>query len=159
MMKYNFIVYFSLLAVFHLGSCKRFCETLGSQNLGNKLTLLDGDRVEDRLIVYCTGTSGGCCFAGIPVVPSNNRRFDSKGRYAEYVTVAASNKNWVLAKTIQVKGKHENYWIISKDFDIKNLDCDKINCDSILQNRVFGPLDSTEFNSKRKTLSIDLNFN
>lgn len=42
----------------------------GAHNLGNKLTLLEGDKKEDRLIVYCTGYSAGVCIAGTPVVPS-----------------------------------------------------------------------------------------
>lgn len=137
-------------------SCR---EMWGDHPLGNNLSLLEGDTKEDRIIVYCTGRSGGACISGIPVVPTYKRHYDSSGQnYAEYVEEATSNKKWVIAKTFQIKEKKENYWIISKNFNIENLDCAKVNCDSILQSHVIGPLDSAGFENKKKILNISLDF-
>jgi len=131
----------------------------GDHPLGNNLSLLEGDTKEDRIIVYCTGRSGGACISGIPVVPTYKRHYDSSGqKYAEYVEGATSNKKWVIVKTFQIEKKKQNYWIISKNFNIRNLDCGKVNCDSILQSHVIGPLDSTEFENERNTLNISLDF-
>jgi hypothetical protein len=75
-----------------------------------------------------------------------------------YVETAKSNRNWIIANTIQIKDKKENYWIISKDFKI-NLDtCDKNYCDSIIQSHVTGPLNLNDFQYKAKGLNIDLSF-
>ena len=52
----------------------------------------------------------------------------------------------------------DNYWIISKDFTLTNVDCSKANCDSILQSQVTGPLNSEAFGNKLRELNIDLNF-
>ena len=128
----------------------------GDHQLGNHLSLLEGDRKEDRIIVYCT--NGGTCYGGIPVVPTYNRQFDEKGRYAEYVQSAVSNKNWVIAETIQIKNNQKNYWIIKKAFDIEDADCKIINCDSIIQSYVTGPLSILEFQAETKKLNIDLSF-
>ena len=146
------IVYCSLfLLFFHLVYS---CNEWYNHPLGNNLSLWDGDREEDRVIVYCEGN----CHGGIYVVPAYDRHYDSSGHYAEFVKTAKSDRKWVIAKTIQIKGKQENYWIISKDFKIKNLDCSKINCDSTLQRQVSGPLTFEEFQHQRRQLNIDLEF-
>jgi len=93
--------------------------------------------------------------SGILVVPSEKRHMID-GKYAEYVKTAVSNKEWVLVKTYQIQEKKENYWIISKDFDITNLNCSTANCDSILQSHVIGPLDSLDFYNFLKARNIDL---
>jgi len=130
-------------------------EMSGEYSLGNHLSLWGNDRKEERVIVYCTGD----CHGGIYVVPTYKRHYDSSGQhYAEYVEAAKSNKKWVIAKTYQINEKQENYWIISKNFDIDSLDCAKANCDSILQSHVTGPLSLTEFENKKEALNIQLDF-
>lgn len=130
-----------------------------STKLGSGIYLLEGDRIEDRIIVKCSGWSFKECISGSYLIPrSYNNHFDNNGHYLEYVETVKSNKKWVIAKSIQIKEKQENYWIISKDFDIENLDCTKVNCDSILQSRVTGPLSSSDFKSKKSALNINLNF-
>lgn len=124
----------------------------GAHDLGNKLTLLEGDKIEDRIIVYCTGYSAGACIAGTPVIPS---RRDSVKRY---VKNAESNKHWVIVRSIRMQDGEDDYWIISKDFNIENLDCDKIKCDSIIQSYVKGPFKNDEFNKEKSRLEIDLAF-
>jgi hypothetical protein len=143
-----------IIDVFLITSCN---EMWGDHPLGNHLSLLEGDKTEDRIIVYCTNNKGGICYGGNYVVPTYARHYvDNK--YAEYVETAISNKKWVIAKTLRKKEKKENYWIISKDFDIENLDCGKVNCDSILQSHVAGPLNLIEFENKKKALNIELDF-
>lgn len=133
-------------------------EMWGDHSLGNNLSLLEGDKTEDRIIVYCSGRSWGICFTGIAVIPVYNRQYDSSGHYAEYVETAKSNKKWVIVKTYQIQEQKENYWIISKDFNLENVDCSQVNCDSILQSHVTGPLSLSEFESKKKALNIGLDF-
>ena len=140
--------------IFFITSCN---EMWGHHPLGNHLSLLEGDKKEDRIIVYCSN-EGGTCYGGIPVVPTYNRQFDEKGRYAEYVQRAVSNKNWVIAETLQIKNKQKKYWIIKKAFDIEDVNCKKINCDSIIQTYVTGPLSILEFQAETKKLNIDLGF-
>ncbi|MEO8960877.1 MAG: hypothetical protein ABI325_03285 [Ginsengibacter sp.] len=136
----------AILAGFFFHSC---CSIWGAHDLGNKLILLEGDKTEDRAIVYCT-TQKGCCRGGMYVIPSVGNQ------YHMYVETAKSNRNWVIAKTVQIKDKKENYWIINKNFDITNLNCDKINCDSIIQSHIIGPLNFIDFEKKVKGLNIDL---
>lgn len=130
----------------------------GDHSLGNNLSLLEGDKTQDRVIVYCTGRSWGTCFTGIAVIPVYNRQYDNNGHYAEYVKTAKSNRKWVIVKTYQMREQKENYWIIGKDFNIENVDCSKVNCDSILQSHVTGPLSLDDFNNEKKSLNINLNF-
>jgi hypothetical protein len=121
--------------------------------------LLEGDKKEDRVIVYCTNNKSGICYGGNYVIPTYARHYDSAGNnYAEYIETATSNKEWIIAKSFRIKEKQEYYWIINKDFDIKNLDCTKVNCDSIIQSYVTGPLSLTEFKSKMEAFNIELDF-
>ena len=125
----------------------------GNHRLGNHLSLWEGDKKEDRVIAYCTSESGGACVSGIYIIPSYEKRYTG-----EYVEEATSNKKWVIVKTIRKKEAKTNYWIISKDFNIENVDCSKVNCDSILQSYVTGPLNLSEFENKKRTFNIGLNF-
>jgi uncharacterized protein (DUF1015 family) len=90
--------------------------------------------------------------AGTPIVPVYSRHMDSDGHYTEYVETAKSNDNFIIAKTLLVKDKRENFWIIDKGFSIDN--CGKINCDSVIQSHVFGPLDKNEFQKKASELKL-----
>jgi len=128
----------------------------GDNDLGNNFSLLEGDRIEDRIIVFCGGRSAGACMSGIPIVPVYSRQFDSEGHYAEYVESAKSNNDFIIARTLQVNDKRENYWIISKSFNLDN--CDKVKCDSLIQSHVFGPLEQNEFQKKISELKVNLKF-
>jgi hypothetical protein len=138
--------------VFALSSCWR--QMWGDNDLGDNFSLLEGDRIEDRIIVYCSGRSGGACMAGTYIVPVYSRHMDSAGHYAEYVETAKSNDDFIVAKTLLVKDKTANYWIINKDFKIDS--CEKINCDSLIQTHVVGPLDKDEFQKKISELKLNL---
>jgi len=150
-MKELISVLYSLPIVFVLYSCE-------SNDLGNKLTVFEGDRLEDRVIVYCTGYSLGSCKAGIYVVPNYEEHYDEKGNYAEYVENARSDDKWVIAKTIRTVEQKKNYWIINKNFNLEDVDCDELNCDSIIRSNVIGPLDAQQFGSKLTELKISLKF-
>ncbi len=135
-------------------SCREF---FGDHPLGNNFSLLDGDKKEDRIIVYCAGNEENECNGGIFVIP-RYRDHMLNGKYAEYVETAKSNNDWIIAKSFQMNYRQEKYWIINKNFNIKNLDCDKTNCDSIIQSHVIGPLNINEFQEKIKKFRIDLSF-
>lgn len=148
--KFKFAIPF--LIAFLVSSCGR--QMWGDNDLGDNFSLLEGDRIEDRIIVYCSGRSGGACMAGTYIVPVYSRHMDSAGHYVEYVETAKSNDDFIVAKTLLVKDKTANYWIINKDFRIDN--CDKINCDSLIQSHVIGPLDKGEFQKKSSELQLNL---
>lgn len=125
----------------------------GDYDLGDNFSLLEGDRIEDRVIVYCSGRSAGACTGGTLIVPVYSRHMDKNGHYAEYVETAKSNDNFIIAQTIQLEDETKNYWIIYKDLNVDN--CNEMLCDSA---KVIGPLNETEFRTKTADLSIDLNF-
>jgi hypothetical protein len=128
-----------LLALIFSGtSCRQMW---GDHPLGNNLDLLEGDHIQDRVIVYCTGKSGGACTGGMRVIPSN------KDSATWYVQSAECNDKWVVAKAMN-RNKSISYWLINKDFNIDLLNCEKIDCDSVLQCHVIGPLDFAEFQNK-----------
>jgi hypothetical protein len=129
------------------------CEFYGNKDLGNKLTLFARDSPEGHYdIVYCSKYDIGGCIAGIYVLPT------ADDKYYMYVKSAKSNDKWVVAKTIRTADQKENYWIISKDFSLENVDCNSEDCDSIIQSHVTGALDNQEFITKTKELGIDLKF-
>ena len=128
----------------------------GDNDLGDNFSLLEGDRLEDRIIVLCSGRSGGACNAGTAIVPVYERHMNREGNYAEYVKSAKSDDKFIVAKTLQIKGKKENYWIVAKGFTLDN--CYKFNCDSIIQSHVEGPLDQKLFQKRRAELGLKLDF-
>src|SRR5690606_36496807 len=103
-------------------------------------------------LVYCSRYDIGGCIAGIYILPT------SDNKYSMYVKTAKSNDKWVIAKTIQIKDNKENYWIISKDFSLENVDCNNVSCDSIIQSHVTGALNYQEFTARKKELGIPLKF-
>ena len=153
-----FIISTILFGLFFIAFAFNGCwrQMWGYNDLGDNFSLLEGDISEDRIIVYCGGRIAGACKFGTPIVPVYTRHMDSAGRYAEYVETAKSNDNFIIAKTLQVKDKRANYWIIDKSFSIDN--CDKINCDSIIQSHVVGPLDKSEFQKKVAELKLNIKF-
>jgi hypothetical protein len=125
----------------------------GEHDLGSNFRLLEGDRTEDRVIVYCSGRSAGVCTGGTLIVPVYSRHMDKNGHYAEYVETAKSNDKFIIARTIQLKDQMKNYWIIYKDLNVDN--CNDMLCDS---SKVLGPLNEKEFRNKTGDLRIDVKF-
>jgi hypothetical protein len=106
------------------------------------------------MIVYCLGQSGGVCMAGVPIVPRYSQQFDKNGHYIEYVEIARANKKFIVVRTLELKSKNKNYWIISKDFKLEN--CTSNNCDSIITSHLIGPLEYSVFQKKLSQLKINL---
>ena len=129
-------------------SCN-YCKLFGDNKLGENFSLLEGDKIEDRLIVYCTGKSGGCCYTGVPVIPSQSDSTFS------YVADAISNSKWIIAKTIS-EDMTDSYWIINKDFEVEFQYDDDGEFENIIQSHVTGPLDLSSFQKKKEELEIDL---
>lgn len=122
--------------------------------LGCNLYIMDGDRVEDRIIVYCTSNFLNDCYGGIYVVPTYNRHMKN-GKYSEYVENAISNDACVLVKTKQIELDKYNYWIIIKDQKLNNLTRFNLCNDSIIQSYVYGPVDDPrQFSNIREILNM-----
>ncbi len=150
MRKTILLIFFVLISLLTFSSCN-YCKLFGDNRLGDKFTLLEGDKTEDRIIVYCTGKSWGCCYTGIPVIPS---RTDSVSRY---VIDAVSNEKWIIANTIK-KDNLVSYWIIDKDFDVEFMYDDGGKLYNKIQSHLTGPMDSTRFYQSLKERKIDLRF-
>lgn len=155
---------FSLIAIFVtvivilmviLTTCNSFS---GDHPLGNHFSLLEGDRKEDRAIVYCSNYERGICYGGTYVVPIYERHMNKEGNYAEYVEDAESNCCWIVAKTYQIFEKKYYYWIIDKRFSLENVDCNTHDCDAIIQQHVMGPFSLSEFNIMLVKYEIDIDF-
>lgn len=130
------------------------CDFYGNKDLGNHLTLWLRDGSEGCYdIVYCTKHDIGGCIAGIYVIPSTD---DEK--HSIYVKTAKSDDQWVIAKTIRTIDQKENFWIINNNFSLEDVDCDEINCDSIIRSNLIGPLDAQQFGSKLAEHKISLKF-
>lgn len=150
-MRIRIMITILLLIMLTINSCS-CCRLFGDNKLGDNFSLLEGDKTEDRMIVYCTGKSAGCCYAGIPVIPS---RSDS---LSLYVSNAVHNDKWIIATTIN-KNKTENYWIIDKDFKLEFQYDDGGKLYDMLQKLVIGPLDKINLQQEKERLGIKLAIN
>ena len=137
-----------LIILFVFGAC---CGFFGDNDLGDNFSVLEGDRIEDRAIVYCTEKSGRCCYSGIPVLPS---RTDS---LTSYVINANSDKGWIVAKTKRKNGAYD-FWIINKDFKTEFKYDDGGKLYETIQTHVVGPLSELEFTRQVEERHISINF-
>src|SRR5688572_26018091 len=96
-MTLKFRLTFLILVTF---SCRQMW---GDNDLGDNFSLLEGDKIHDRVIVYCSARSAGACIAGTFIVPIYSRHMDSNGRYAEYVETAKANDKFIIARTLQLR--------------------------------------------------------
>jgi hypothetical protein len=127
------------------------CSFWDDNNLGNNFSLLEGDKIEDRLIVYCSGRSLGCCNSGIPVIPSREDTLNL------YVIEAKSNKDWIIVKT-KSTDKTIKYWAVDKNFKMKPEYDDGGKFYEFIQTRVIGPFEKNEFEKQLKNKNINLEF-
>ena len=130
-----------------------------SDNLGDNIYLLEGDRREDRVIVQCTGKSFGDCIAGTYLIPmAYEEHFDKNGDYSKFVDSVKSDNDYVIATTISVSNGIKTYWIIDKKkkrlSGIKEQHPSKNNVHSFVD----GPLDLTSFLEEKRKKNIRLNF-
>jgi len=135
---------------FSLSSCN-YCKLFGDNKLGDNFSLLEGDKTEDNIIVYCIGNKNGCCVGGIPVIPSEE---DS---LTKYVLAAKSNNLWIIVKTMS-KNNSEKFWIINKNFSKKFEYDDGGKFYSLIQSNVLGPMNLSKFELKIDSLKINLHF-
>jgi len=146
--------------MFLIHSCSSF---FGSYDLGANFTLLDGDRVEDRIIVYCSPNNGDkWCSGGMYIIPTYEKHYKN-GKYAEYVEIAKSNERWIIAQSLDIINKKKNYWIIDKSFKLEDKfkewplsNADGLSFDSIIQSHILGPLSYKTFKEKKDTLDIKI---
>ena len=139
-----------LLAALFFSSEWLFPEWNGSYYLGNNLYMMDWEG-GNKIIVHCSNKSGRTCYGGSPVIPHNNPR-------EVYVKTAKANEKWIIVRAITVDNNQLCYYLIDKSFKIDGLDWDIVNCDSIIQTQITGPLDLQEFENKTSKLGIDIKF-
>ncbi|MEO9514057.1 MAG: hypothetical protein ABJN84_17845 [Flavobacteriaceae bacterium] len=148
-MKYFILITISTL---FLSGCSN-CKLWGDNNLGGDFTLLEGDKINDRLIVYCTSKEKpeDCCTSGIPIIPSR------EDKSTDYIEIADYNEQWIIVKGVNID-KSESYWYINKDFDTSWEYDDGGIFYNRIQNNVYGPYDKSEFEQELKTRNINLKF-
>ena len=155
----KYAIFFLFFGTVLFRSCDNVCDFEGAHELGNNLILFEGDRLEDRIIIRCVGRDeiSGCCRGGVQVIPSYEEHY-REGKYNEYIEAAKSNDQWIVAKSIRLldKERPEQYWIISKEFNLEGVDCSKVSCDSIIQLSIVGPLGHEEFLEQKKRLNVNL---
>jgi hypothetical protein len=129
--KIGFLIVFLTL---FFNSC---CLFIKADDLGHDFVLSEYDNV-DRRIFY---SKEKCSGSGIEVVPMT-------------VLEHANNSKWIIAKSSKSRfATGYEYWIIDKDFDISQNHDSTI---SIIKSHVFGPLDSTAFQSMLNRQKINL---
>ena len=148
--KRNRIIQFSVITILLFILVFYWCDLWGAHNLGHKFVLLEGDKTEDRIIVYSTVT-WGCCYTGIPVIPHS-----VYNDYTSYVDIAKSNRKWIIARSVN-NDANFSYWIINKRFKLDLEKSQDKNCDSIIQENVYGPFNFETFKRTADSLKVNLN--
>jgi len=147
------IIIITLLIILFFTSEWWFPSMWGSHSLGNNLYALDWDS-GGQIIVYNENPKGRTVYSGVYIIPnpnSNDSAFNVSIRNIKF------NKEWVIIKAEQQHNEY-CYFLIHKNFNIKGLDWQKDNCDSIIQNSITGPLDSMAFYNLLRERNIDLTF-
>lgn len=128
-----------------------------SSDLGNNLFLLEGDKKEDRVIVYCTGKDFSGCYSGSYMIPTYNEHMKN-GSYNEYVELVHFDKNWIIVRSVQMEPSSRNYWIVNKNFGFDWSKCDEFDCIEAIRSKIIGPLNYTDYRVKKDSLDIELEF-
>ncbi|MEA4937929.1 MAG: hypothetical protein VB102_15020 [Paludibacter sp.] len=123
-----------------------FPEWNGSYYLGNNLYLMDWEK-GNKIIVHCKNKRGRTCYGGSPVIPHNYPR-------EVYVLSAKADDKWIIVKAITTEDNNVCYYLIDKSFNINGLDWEIVNCDSIIQSQITGPLDSLNFEHLKNKYNI-----
>ena len=79
-------------------------------------------------------------------------------RALELVKSAKANDRWVIVKALTTESDKLCYYLIDKSFNIKNLDWEIVNCDSIIQSHIISTFDSISFEKILKDKNIGLKF-
>jgi hypothetical protein len=135
--------------VFTISSC---CSLSGSHKLGNNIFLLEGDRIEDRIVVYCTSKNNDCCQSGSYLIPKSYETHFEGRSYSQYVEKVENNNKWIIAQSLKIDNSIKQFWIIDKNFG-KDDEYEKV------QSYVYGPFDYETFEKEKVRLGIKLSFN
>jgi len=139
--------------------CKEiWAEIEGNCLLGDRVILWNTGNRYDWNVALCLRYSFGQCIVGSEIIPGDDRHFNKNGEWSEYVDTAIADKDWIIARTFSITKKKKYYWIISKAYNIKGLDCHLVNCDSIIKSYMIGPMDSLDYEKKRNELHMNINF-
>jgi len=143
-MRYPHFLFSMIILIGILPSCN-------SNNLGDNIYLLEGDRREDRIIVECTGKSFGDCIAGEYLVPAAYED-TLKMENTQVVDSVKADNDHVIATTVSISNGIKSYWIIDKKK--KRLRNAKDNPHFF----VLGPLDFSSFSKQKRKNDIRLDF-
>ena len=113
------------------------CQLYDGKELGNNLILWEREGGQGYDIIYCGSYSFGSCIGGIYVLPT------SENQYSMQVIDVKFDKRRIIAITKNTENNKLSYWIIDKKFNLMNVNCWKVNCDSIIKSHVFGPFNYT----------------
>ena len=149
----NLVKYLFVMIVILCSSCGN-CESWGDINLGGEFTLLEGDRIGDRAIIYCIGRENpeDCCSGGIPIIPSRDKSS------VDYIDLVKYNDKWIIAKSVNLN-KSVSYWLVDKEFDTNWEYDDGGIFYRRIQKNVYGPFNSQSFSHQLIKHNIELNFN
>jgi hypothetical protein len=136
-------LFYVLFIITVITSCSTFS---GERSLGKNLVVIEGKKDEDRKIVYCPDKKKSCS-EGMKIIPTND---------SEHVEAVTSNDEWIIARTVEINGKRESYWIINKDFSLGDQDCGTTDCGDYIKTYVSGPLSLEDFEGHKNELKIEL---
>jgi hypothetical protein len=147
----------SILLSIMLQSCN-FCALMGTHKLGKNLYLFEGDRREDRVIIF-NDQKSGCVRGGTYILPTFERHYDNKGTsYAEYVEEVQFDNKWIIVKTDNILEGKKYYWIIDKKYESYQNNCESNDCEGIIFKHIDGPMELEEFSKLLQKNDINLQF-
>ncbi|GHT17536.1 hypothetical protein FACS189429_1830 [Bacteroidia bacterium] len=126
----------------------------GSHKLGNNLYAMDWDGGV-QIIVYNDNPHGRTVYSGAYVIPNPNT---TDSIYNVRIQNINFNKKWVIVKAESVTNNKECYFLIDKSFNLKGLDWQKDNCDSIIQSHITEYSDFPTFYQELQNRKIELDF-
>lgn len=130
--------------LFVFASCGRIC---GVYDLGKNYFVFDGDRKEDRIIIYNDDNKSPCeIVSGSNIIPPYGMWANGQA-VQPYVTSVKYNSRWIIATTTY--NDTISYWIIDKNIRFSPSDSKSIR-------NLFGPLDSLSFNKFLKIHTINI---
>ncbi len=101
--------------------------------LGNNLFIMQGDRTNSQIIVFCLNSDASGCYSGDFIIPNQ------KNVYDEHIVDIANHSKYVYVTTYDSKNSLTQYWIIDKRFNEK-----KESLRGIQSNYVKGPFNYSD---------------
>jgi len=147
------IITISIIVILFLTS-EWWCPSMwGSYSLGNNLYAMDWDGGV-QIIVYNENPKGRTVYSGVYVIPNPN---SNDSTFNVIIRDIKFNKEWVIVKAEQQQNEY-CYFLIHKNFNIKGLDWQKDNCDSIIQSNITQYYNLSTFYEVLKQKHINLKF-